>query len=84
MKEDKEASSFRLTTDCDLHQGGSVVTFVLRFFFLLHEHGDLWASVGVKAHSIGVKIGAKKSRSCKTQKRTITKRKMGKGVLIIT
>jgi len=31
MKEDEEASSFKLTTDRDVHHGVSVVAFVSKF-----------------------------------------------------
>jgi len=66
MKEDEEASNFRLSADRDLHQEGSVITSVLAFsnsfFFSMSmvTSGHLW---GVKTHSVGVKVRAKRSKN---------------------
>jgi len=66
MKEDEEASSFKLTTDCDPHHGAPVVGSVSKFF------GSSSFSMGmvtwghpcrVKTNLIGVKARTKRSKT---------------------
>ena len=80
MKEDEEASNFKLTTDSGFHHRGSVLGSVSKFsgssFFstgmVTWEHP--W---GNKTYSVEVKARVKRSKNMQNTKKTISKRDTG-------
>jgi len=66
MKQNEEASSFKLMTDCGLHYGAFMVTSVSKFscpsFFSMGmvPWGHPWE---VKTYSIGVKAREERSKN---------------------